>query len=121
VGEKIKVKLLQVRILQQVTILGGSLGGFTINLLMFGFLTGVLEETPGNLSDLYILGLSRTLLIFIGVGILLLGTTKSTETLVRLRDCGHVEELLAVKSALFWYALAGFGLGMMVFYLIMVI
>jgi hypothetical protein len=114
------VKLLRLRVLQQSTILLGFAGGFVINLVLFGFLIGVFGETPSNLRDLYVVTLGRVLLSLLGIGVLILGTTKSTEIFVRLRDCNNLDEIQAAKSASFWYAVAGFGLGTTLFYQVMV-
>jgi hypothetical protein len=117
------MKLLRIRGLQQATVLLGAIGGFAINVVLFGFLMDVFGDTSssvsGNLRNLFIIGNARFLLSFTGVGILIFGTTKSTELLVRLRDCDHVDELQAVKSVSWWYVIAGFGLGMTAYYLTM--
>lgn len=110
------MKLLRVRVLQQAPILLGAVSGFTISVFIFGFLMDL--DTADSLQALYAVKLLQVLLNLLGVGILILGTTKSTETLVRLRDCDIIEELEAVKLASFWYTVAGFGLGMVVYYTI---
>jgi hypothetical protein len=94
-------------------ILIGVASGFVVNLLIFESVRNVLLPSA-NIFTLVILVIIRTLLSLLGICLFGLAIAKGTKLFIESKY--HKLDANKRQHSLLWYAVAGIGIGMILYY-----